>query len=378
MAPGSARFFAQRTPFVGREAERAELRRLMEQAKAGAGALVMVGGEPGVGKTLLADELRQRCTTDGFATFVGHCYEAAGAPPYVPVVEVFEQALTESPSAAAFRDFLGDEAPEIAKLVPKLRQVCPDIPPALELPAEQGRRYLFNATFEVLARTAATQPTLLVLDDLHWADEPTMLLVRASQTPRGESRPHRRPLSGQRARRRPSAVAHLHGAHPTAPRPRMRLKRLPADGVAQMLTGLAGQTPPPELVDVFYAETEGNPFFTEEVFRHLAEEGRLFQADGGFHADLKAGELDVPEGVRMVIGARLRRLGDNGARVLGSAAVLGRVFSFELLQVLEQLPESRLLDIVEEAERARLIAAVESGKGQSHTSSATSSSARPC
>ena len=133
---------------------------------------------------------------------------------------------------------------------------------------------------------------------------------------------------------------------------RMRLERLPADGVAEMLTGLAGQAAPRELVDVFYAETDGNPFFTEEVFRHLAEEGRLFDADGRFRADLKAAELDVPEGVRLVVSARLRRLGDEGTRVLGSAAVLGRVFTFELLQALEELPEMQLLDVVEEAERA--------------------------
>ena len=327
--------------------------------------MVMVGGEPGVGKSRLADELRQRCATDGFATFVGHCYEATGAPPYVPVVEVFEQALTEAPSAQAFRRFLADEAPEIARLVPKLRQLCPDIPPPLDLPAEQERRYLFNAIFEVLARTAANQPTLLVLDDIHWADEPTMLLVtyiaeRIDGIPvlmvglyRDNELDAGRPLSStftELIRRR---IAR-----------RLRLERLPVDGVAQMLTGIAGQTPPSQLVDVLYAETEGNPFFTEEVFRHLAEEGRLFDADGRFRTDLEADELDVPEGVRMVIGARLRRLGDDGATVLGSAAVLGRVFAFELLRALEEVPESRLLDIVEEAERARLIAAVVDAVGR--------------
>ena len=357
--------FAERTPFVGREAERAEFRRLMEQTKAGSGALVMVGGEPGVGKSRLAEELRQRCEGDGFVTFVGHCYEAAGAPPYIPIVEAYEQALAAAPSPEAFRQFLGDEAPEVARLVPKLRRLCPDIPPPLELPAEQERRYLFNSVFEVLARTAAAQPTLLVLDDIHWADEPTMLLIahiaeRIAEIPvlmvglyRDSEVDAGRPLSRtfeELARRRLAR--------------RIRLERLPVDGVAQMLTGLAGQAPPAEMVNVFYTETDGNPFFTEEVFRHLAEEGRLFAADGRFRTDLKAGELDVPEGVRLVVAARLRRLGDDGPGVLASAAVLGRVFSFELLAALEELPESRLLDIVEEAERARLIATVEDGTGE--------------
>jgi DNA-binding SARP family transcriptional activator len=360
----TSRPLTRRTPFVGREGERAELRRLMEQTRAGTGALVMVGGEPGVGKSRLAEEVRRQCEADGFATFAGHCYEAAGAPPYVPVVEAFEQALAAAPSPDAFRQFLGDEASEIARLVPKLRRLCPDIPPPLELPAEQERRYLFNSVLEVLARTAAGRPTLLILDDIHWADEPTMLLIahiaeRLAGMPvlivglyRDNELDAGRPLSKtfvELIRRRLAQ--------------RLRLERLPADGVSQMLTGLANQEPPPRLVEVVYAQTEGNPFFTEEVFRHLVEEGRLFDADGRFRTDLELGELEVPEGVRMVVAARLRRLGDDGARVLGSAAVLGRVFSFELLQALEQLPETQLLDIVDEATRARLIAPAADASG---------------
>jgi len=361
----AANAFAEQTPFVGREAERSELRRLLEQAKAGTGALVMVGGEPGVGKTRLAEELCRRCEAEGFVTYVGHCYEAAGAPPYIPIVEAYEQALAAAPSPDAFREFLGDEASEVARLVPKLRQLCPDIPPLLELPPEQERRFLFNSVFDVLARTAAAQPVLLVLDDIHWADEPTMLLIahvaeRIAEIPvlmvglyRDTEVDAGRPLSRtfeELARRRLAR--------------RMSLERLHANGVAQMLTGLAGQPPPAELVDVFYAETDGNPFFTEEVFRHLAEEGLLFDTDGHFRSDLKAGDLDVPEGVRLVVAARLRRLGDEGPKVLGSAAVLGRIFSLQLLQALEELPEMQLLDIVEEAERARLIAAVENGSDE--------------
>ena len=357
--------FAEQTPFVGREAERAEFGRLMAQAQAGTGALVMVGGEPGVGKTRLAEEIRRRAEADGFVTYVGHCYEAAGAPPYIPIVEAFEQALAAASSPEAFREFLGDEASEIARLVPKLRRLCPDIPPPLELPPEQERRYLFNSVFDVLARSAADHRTLLVLDDIHWADEPTMRLIahvaeRIAEIPvlmvglyRDSEVDAGRPLSRtfeELSRRRLAR--------------RMCLERLPADGVAQMLTGLAGHAPPPELVEVFYAETDGNPFFTEEVFRHLAEEGQLFDANGQYRTDIKPDELDVPEGVRLVVAARLRRLGVDGPRVLASAAVLGRVFSLQLLQGLEELPESQLLDIVEEAERARLIAGVENGSGE--------------
>jgi class 3 adenylate cyclase/tetratricopeptide (TPR) repeat protein len=352
--------FARRTPFVGRQAEWAELRRLIAQVKDGTGGFVMIGGEPGVGKTRLAEELAVRCVAEGFQTFVGHCYEMAGAQPYIPVVEVYEQALARASTPQSFRQFLADEAPEIARLVPKLRQVCPGIRPPLELPPEQERRHLFNSVWETLARTARTQPTLLVLDDIHWADEPTMLLVehlaeRIGGAPvlmvglyRDSELDAGRPLSRtfeELTRRRLAR--------------RMPLKRLQHDAVTEMLRGLAGQDVPPQLVDVLHGVTEGNPFFTEEVFKHLVEEGRLFDEHGRFRTDLAPKDLHVPEGVRMVVGARLRRLGDDGPKVLGTAAVLGRVFSFELLRMLDERPEDRLLDILEDAERARLIFTVE-------------------
>ena len=102
---------------------------------------------------------------------VGRCYEIDGAPPYVPFVEIFEQALAAAPSPEAMWALLGDDAPEVAKLLPRLRRQFPDIPPPLELPPEQERHYLFNSLRDSLARAAAGRPLFVVLDDLHWADE---------------------------------------------------------------------------------------------------------------------------------------------------------------------------------------------------------------
>lgn len=182
----------------------------------------------------------------------------AGAQPYIPIVEALEQALAQASSPQAFRHFLGDEASEAARLVPKLRQLCPHIPPPLDLPAEQERRYLFNSVWEIVARTGRARPMLFVLDDIHWADEPTMLLIqhlaeRVADAPvlmvglyRDSELEVGRPLSRtfeELTRRRLAK--------------RMPLKRLPQEEVAQMLRGMAGQEPPPGLVDVFYAETEG-------------------------------------------------------------------------------------------------------------------------
>ncbi|MEE9284965.1 MAG: tetratricopeptide repeat protein, partial [Dehalococcoidia bacterium] len=143
--------------------------------------------------------------------------------------------------------------------------------------------------------------------------------------------------------------------------------------------------PPQPLVDVVYGETEGNPFFVEEVFQHLAEEGKLFDAKGRWRSDLEVGELDVPEGVRLVIGRRLERVSEECRRVLTAAAVIGRGFSFELLEALGdpsahsassgqagsgQAPSTgpgqtadsdALLDAIDDAERAQLITAAEDG-----------------
>ncbi|MEE9285802.1 MAG: tetratricopeptide repeat protein, partial [Dehalococcoidia bacterium] len=142
---------------------------------------------------------------------------------------------------------------------------------------------------------------------------------------------------------------------------RIALRRLPQDSVSAMLRALSGQEPPKPLVDAVYSETEGNPFFVEEVFQHLAEEGRLFDAKGRWRTDLEVSELDVPEGVRLVIGRRLERVGEECRRVLTAAAVIGRGFSFELLEAMSDVETDALLDAVDEAERAQLITAAEDG-----------------
>ena len=355
--PPPAAAFAARTPYVGREPERAELARLLEGASRGQGSLVLIGGEPGVGKTRLTEEAGSDAAAKGFRVLVGRCYEIEGAPPYVPFVEILEQALAAAPSPETFRALLGDDAPEVAKLLPRLRRIFPDIPPALELPPEQERHYLFNSLRDYLARTAAGRPLVLVLDDLHWADEGTLLFLEhlAERIPRlavlavgtyrdTEVTPdHRlaRPLE-QLLRRR---LAH-----------RITLRRLSEAGVADLLRALSGQEPPASFVQAVHAGTQGNPFFTEEVFKHLAEEGRLYGEDGLFRSDVAIGELDVPESLRLVLGRRLERLGENGRRALAAAAVVGRAFTYELLEALGDLPPDALLDALDEAERARLVA----------------------
>lgn len=345
---------ARRTPFVGRERERAELRQLLDATVKGAGGLVLIGGEPGVGKTRLAEELMSEAARRDVEVFEGHSYEVEGAPPYVPFVEILESALARASSPADFQADLGSEAPEVVRLLPKLGRLCPDIPSSPDLPAEQERRYLFNSIRDVLARRARRRPLLLLLDDLQWADDPTLRLLlhladRLPASPLLIVATYRdtdvgRPLTAAFAdlRRRPGTTW-------------MALKRLSEDGVAAMLRAMSGQEVPAPLVRALYGEAEGNPFFLEELYKHLVEEGRLFDADGCFHADVEVSTLDVPEGIRLVIGHRLERLGADGVRVLAAAAIAGRVFSFDLLEEMVDVDADMVLDTIEAAERARLV-----------------------
>ena len=352
----------RRTPFVGREAERAQIRSLLEQAVEGRGATVLVGGEPGVGKTRFTEELLREARERNCLALVGHCYETEGQPPFIPFVELLERA-SKIVERAAFREALGDAAPEVAKIAPELRRVFPDIPAPLELPPDQQRRFLFNAYQAFTERAARANPMVLVLEDLHWADEPTVLLMQHLAQ-------HLAPL--------PLLVVgtyrdiELDVGRPWAKvleslvrerlATRITLRRLPETDVEQMLEALSGQPPPAALAGVVYRETEGNPFFVEEVFQHLKEEGRIFDDAGRWRSDLDIDELQVPAGVRLVIGRRLERVSDDTRKALTVAAVIGRSFELAVLEAAAGIDSDALLDALEEAERAQLITSATSGR----------------
>jgi tetratricopeptide (TPR) repeat protein len=349
----------QRWPMVGRDGERAELMRHLDGALAGHGGVVLIGGEPGIGKTRLTEELLADARGRGAMGCVGHCYEMQGSPPYVPFVEITEYAARVVPPAA-LRRLLGDDAPEVARLMPELRRMFADIPQPVELPAEQQRWYFFNAFRAFVERATRLAPLVAVFEDLHWADEPTLhLLLHLAQSVASTSlliigtyrdvelevtRPFAKVLESLLRQRLAT---------------RMALRRLPASGVDALLEAMSGRPAPASFARVVFHETEGNPFFVEEVFQHLAEEGRLFTSDGNWRSDLHVDTLNVPEGVRLVIGRRLERLSETARRVLTTGAVLGRTFSLALLEELESGPggagPDAMLDAIEEAERAHLV-----------------------
>jgi class 3 adenylate cyclase/tetratricopeptide (TPR) repeat protein len=347
---------AQLTPYVGRDAERARLRRLVDDALVGRGRLALVAGEAGVGKSRLVAEIGDEAQARGMRVLAGHCVEMSGGPPYLPYVEIIEQAISSPRSSLELWKALGDVAPEIARIAPALRRVFPDIPPPVELPAELARRYVWNSFGSSIGRAAQGQPLLLVLEDLHWADESTVQLteylapllpempVLVLGTYRDIEVDLQHPLTrviGQLARRRLVE--------------RVNLRRLSFDGVRAMLQALAGQPAPDQLVRMIDRETEGNPFFVEEVYLHLVESGVLLDDHGRVRADLQPDEVSVPESIRLVLGQRLGRLAESTREVLVAAAVSGRVFASELVGEVAEAGPDQLVDAFDEAERARLI-----------------------
>ena len=341
--------------FVGRADELAFLRRKLDRAFDGHGGIVLVGGEPGVGKTTLVRQFIREAESRGALALFGRCYEIEGALPYSPFVEMLEQGLGVMPPEIVLED-MGEDAAEVARMVPEIRRRFPDIPMPLDLPPEQQRRYFFNAVGAFIGRAANRFPLVLVMDDVHWADVPSLLLIEHMAeivpgmrvlgigTYRDTELDMARPLAASLDRMVRGRTVE-----------RIAVKRFDQAGVSTMIESLAGSTPPGVLVEAVYSETEGNPFFVDEVYRHLVEEGKVFDPGGEFRTDIEVDELDVPESVRLVVGRRMERLGSEAQKALAAGAVVGRGFPFSMLEEITDIASGRLLDIVEEAEAARVI-----------------------
>ena len=222
---------------------------------------MLLNGGAGIGKTRLAMEIAEYASRQGFQILRGHCYERE-THPYIPFVEMLEMALAQAGSLERFRQTLGDNAAELAQMVPGLRRVFPDIPPPMELPAQQARRYLFQSLAVSLAREAHRVPQFLIVDDLQWAEESTLALLthlarRVTQL--------RVVIVGtyrdNDLDRNPALVRTLEELIRTG-FPPLKLQGLYYEAVAQLLQDLSHREPPPHLVRVIFEETQGNPFLS--------------------------------------------------------------------------------------------------------------------
>jgi predicted ATPase len=352
---------ARRTAFVNRENECRAIRAIIDDARNGRGSLVMVGGGPGVGKTRLAVHMAEYASSIGFASFVGRCNDQQEPIPFLPFVEIIEAMLAQAPSLDAFREQIGGNAPELAQLVPSLHRVFQDIPESIELPNPQRRHYIFQSVKEVWARAARKRPHLFILDDLQWADESTLALLihltdHMSQLPLaviGTYRDHHAEENSAFGRT-------LEGLIRRGVRP-LRLSGLSKDSVTRMLDDLSQRRIFESLVDIIFEESDGNPFFVEEVYRHLLDDGKIFDSAGRLRTDVKIDEVEVPENVRLILARRLKRFSDREMRALGAAAAIGRSFSFQLLAAVSQMEIDELFVVIEKAERMGIIVASAEG-----------------
>ena len=345
-----------RTAFVGRDSESQALDHMLAGVGHGGGRMVVVGGAPGVGKTRLTAEFCTKAFREGTVTVAGSCYDREEPVPFLPWLEILERALAEAPTPRAFRDALSHDAPEIARLMPRLTRVLPDIPPAPQVSSEESRRALVIAIVNVIARLAQNQPMVILLEDLHWADEGSLLvlnqMVRSfAQFPLliiGTYRDNELDPAGPLAQTL-DQLSRLHVLE------RISLPPLPQGAVATMIDDICGRPAPAAVVKFVYSNTEGNAFFVEELVRHLLERGALLDSGGDFRVNLKPDQLDLPDSLRLVVGRRLARLGKETQQVLGVAAIIGKSFTFEPLRATTRLEADHLLDLVEEAEKSGLL-----------------------
>jgi DNA-binding SARP family transcriptional activator len=338
--------------FVGRGTELQTVLDALVDARDGRGGVLLLSGEPGIGKTRLADEVTAHARDQGVNAVRGRCWEDGGAPAYWPWVQLLRASM-RGLEPAQLRRCVGSGGPELAELLPELRELLGDIPRPVVRDPEALRFRLFDSVVSFLGEIAATErPLLVVLDDLHAADEPSLLLLRFLTEAIGDSR-----------------LLVLGAYRDTEPGPddaldRLlgdllrggRVTRIPLSGLRRgdveayvRLSTDGGASP--QVVDALHSRTAGNPLFIAETVRLLAAENQLESTDiGGV----------VPAGVREAVHRRLAPLPDAARGALNVASVLGREFDPETL---ERLAGDVAVEGVDIAIAARLVTAAPGAPG---------------
>jgi tetratricopeptide (TPR) repeat protein len=353
--------------FVGREDELGRLRTALDAANAGQGRLVLLAGEPGIGKTRLVQQLADEAAKRGGLVLWGRCWEGEGAPAFFPWIEAFG-AYARAQEPQVLRATLGAAAPDLAQLVAEVRALLPDVPPPPPAEPEQARFRLFGGIAAFLTTITATQPLVVVLDDLQWADKPSLLMLQylvrqlgglrllVLGTYRDTDLDRQHPLAEALVTLRREPVVE-----------RVLLSGLSTAEVVALLEARAGHAldvAGRTLAEALHRETEGNPLFVTETLRHLADSGGIVQEQGRWRVTTASiADLGIPEGVREVIGRRLSRLSETCNALLAAGAVLGREFDANVLERVSTESISRVDAALEEAAAAGVVTEVRGGVG---------------
>jgi len=348
--------------FVGRQGEMGQLKGALEAVLGGRGRLLTLVGEPGIGKTRTSEELATYAGLRGAQVLWGRCYETGGQPPYWPWIQAMRAYVREI-DPDELRRQLGSSASVVAEIVTDVKDRLPDLPPPPQLDDPDSARFRsFDGITSFLKSVSQTRPLVIVLDDLHWSDRPSLAYLEFIAREIGQSRVlilctyrdmelnRRHPLSvtlGDLARER------LYE--------RVLLRGLSERDVGRFIEIAAGIDPPAELSATVHRHTEGNPLFVTEVVRELVQSGELAEQSG---SSSSTWSVRIPEGVREVIGRRLDRLSDRTNDTLTIAAIVGRQFSMGALKgLVEDISESQLLDALDEALAARVVEELPSSAG---------------
>jgi tetratricopeptide (TPR) repeat protein len=341
--------------FVGRHKEVDQLKAKFENSLSGRGGMVALVGEPGIGKTRTSFELETYAGLRNAQVLWGRCYEGAGAPPYWPWVQAIRSYLTNH-EPDELRQQMGSTASVISEIVTDVKDRLPDVQKPVELDDPESARFrLFDSIATFLKNAGQVKPIVLILDDLHWADKPSLMLLEFVARELASSRVL---IVGtyrdmELNRRHPLAVT-LGDLTRERLFERVLLRGLTRADVGRFVEIAAGITPPSGLVDAIHTQTEGNPLFVTETVRLLIQEGE-FATDQTSRSD-SSWNIRIPEGVREVIGRRLDKLSQRCNDMLTTASIIGRVFTLDQIrEVVEDTSEGQLLDVIDEALAARAI-----------------------
>jgi DNA-binding CsgD family transcriptional regulator len=350
--PGSLRSTSA-SPFVGRAAELEKLRTLLPRAGGEGGRVGLIAGEPGVGKSRLVREFAVEAGGDGALVLYGSC-DAAVSTPYGPFVEALDHLLRVT-EVGELRNALGAGGGEITRLVPELPALVGDLPIPSEADPDTERHRLHMAVAELLANVSRSRPILLVVEDGHWADAPTLLLIRhlarASWNARLMLLMTFRDTETERAPELAETLADLRRSENVL---RMRLSGLTGAEVSDLVSRAAGGAGGPdpelrELAEAIHDLTGGNAFLVCELWRDLAETGAVEVVAGRVKMTAPLSDLGTPDSVREVVSQRLARLPPQTTEVLELAAVAGPEFDLEPIRQAAGLSEPDLVAALEQA-----------------------------
>lgn len=354
---------------VGRQTELAEMTARWQRAQSAQAedVVLLISGEPGVGKSRLLKEMIARARVGGAVVLLGECYAENGAP-YAPFAAIIRQGLAADTEGADFTELV---LADLVELAPDQRSKYPNLPPNPALDPQSAQQRAYESVFTLCAALAKHRPLLLALDDVHWADAGSLALLRyLARRIRQENLPvlviaAYREVELDEARPWHETLLELNRERLAA---RFKLARFDREGTRDLLALLFQEDITPEFLEGIYQETEGNPFFVEEVCKALIEEGKLYFQDGRWHRPPMT-EIVIPQSVRIAIQSRLARLPVPAQETVRLAAFLGREFDYDVLQQAVQaqpgseLNDEILIEALEAAVRAQLIHELPAARG---------------